>query len=255
MSGPKGRARTRADLLLVELGLAESRQKAQALILAGEVHVSERRVDKAGELLDADAALTVKTRPRFVSRGGDKLDGALAALGVEVAGAVCADLGASTGGFTDCLLQRGAARVIAVDVGHGQLDARLRADPRVTVLERTNARHLTAASLGAAVDLVTVDVSFIGLEKLCPALASIVRPGGRLVALVKPQFEAGRAEATRGRGVIRDETVRLGAVARVREVLGAAGFRVLAEADSTLTGPKGNRERFLVALFEPAEKT
>jgi len=253
MNGPKGRGRTRADLLLVERGLAESRQKAQALILSGGVHVSGRRVDKAGELLDSDVVLTVKERPRFVSRGGDKLDGALAALGVDVSGSVCADLGASTGGFTDCLLQRGAARVYAVDVGHGQLDARLRADPRVTVLERTNARHLTAASLGAAVDLATVDVSFIGLEKLCPALASIVRPGGRLVALVKPQFEAGRAEATRGRGVIRDEAVRLGAVARVREVLGQAGFKVLAEADSSLTGPKGNRERFLVARFEPAE--
>jgi 23S rRNA (cytidine1920-2'-O)/16S rRNA (cytidine1409-2'-O)-methyltransferase len=253
VKGPADRKRIRADLLLVELGLAESRAKAQALILSGAVFASERRVEKAGDLLTREAALTLKGGPRFVSRGGDKLDGALAALSVDVTGALCADIGASTGGFTDCLLKRGAARVIAVDVGRGQLDHRLRSDPRVTVLERTNARHLTRDSLGTAVDLVTVDVSFIGLEKLCPALAAILRPGGRLVALVKPQFEAGRAEVTRGRGVIRDDEVRLRAVGRVRDVLESFRFRAEAEVDSALAGPKGNRERFLLATYVPAQ--
>jgi 23S rRNA (cytidine1920-2'-O)/16S rRNA (cytidine1409-2'-O)-methyltransferase len=247
MRGSSGRGRVRADHLLVERGLAENRTKAQALILSGAVSTAGRRVEKAGDLLRPDDELTLKAGPRFVSRGGEKLDGALTAFELDVTGAVCADVGASTGGFTDCLLKRGAARVFAIDVGHGQLDARLRDDPRVTVLERTNARHMTRDSLGVAVDVATVDVSFIGLEKLCPALASILRPGGALVALIKPQFEAGRAEVTRGRGVIRDETVRLEVVARVRDVLQAAGFRVLAEADSELTGPKGNRERFVLA--------
>jgi 23S rRNA (cytidine1920-2'-O)/16S rRNA (cytidine1409-2'-O)-methyltransferase len=257
MRKPSGRGRDgriRADVLLVERGLVESRAKAQALILAGAVLSGTRRIDKAGELLLPDAELSTKERPRFVSRGGEKLDGAIEKFALDVTGLVCADLGASTGGFTDCLLQRGAARVFAIDVGHGQLDARLRRDERVTVMERTNARHLTRQALGHGVDLVVVDVSFIGLEKLMPALLSILAAGGRLLALVKPQFEVGREEATRARGVIRDDAVRLEAVGRVKESLEAAGFELLGEADSVLPGPKGNRERFVLARLvrEPA---
>jgi len=240
-------------LLVVERGLAETRTRAQSLILAGRVMWGERRVEKSGELLPADARLEVRQRERFVSRGGEKLEGALAAFGVEVRGAVCADVGASTGGFTDCLLQRGAARVFAIDVGHGQLAQALRVDPRVVVLERTNARHLTRETLGAAVQLVVADVSFISLEKLLPAFCAILEPGGLLVALVKPQFEAGRAEVTRGRGVIRDEGVRTAVVANVAQAITDAGFEVLAEADSVLPGPKGNRERFVFARYVPPE--
>lgn len=250
MRKPSGRntaGKIRADVLLVERGLVESRAKAQALILSGAVLSGTRRIDKAGELLPVDAPLTTKERPRFVSRGGEKLDGAIEKFALDVTGLVCADVGASTGGFTDCLLQRGAARVFAIDVGHGQLDERLRCDERVTVMERTNARHLTEEVLGRRVDLVVVDVSFIGLEKLMPALLSILASGGRLLALVKPQFEVGREEATKARGVIRDDALRLEAVARVKEALAAAGFDVLGEADSVLPGPKGNRERFVLS--------
>ncbi len=241
-------------MLVLERGLAETRAKAQALILAGRILTGTRRVDKSGELLARDAPLELKAGARYVSRGGDKLEGALVALKVNVLGALCADVGASTGGFTDCLLQHGAARVLAIDVGHGQLAASLRGDPRVVVLERTNARTLTAEALGGPVDLAVVDVSFIGLAKLMPALRSILRPGGRLLALVKPQFEAGRAEVSRGRGVIRDEAVRERAIDDVRTTLRAAGFELLAEADSELRGPKGNLERFVLArLAAPSE--
>jgi 23S rRNA (cytidine1920-2'-O)/16S rRNA (cytidine1409-2'-O)-methyltransferase len=240
--------RLRADVLLVEQGLVETRSKAQGLILAGRVYEGERRVEKSGELFTPDVVLTVRQPDRFVSRGGEKLEGAIAALGVEVHGAVCADIGASTGGFTDCLLQRGAARVFAIDVGWGQLAQPLRVDPRVIVLERTNARHLTLEALsGTKVDVCVVDVSFIGLAKLLPAITGIVKPGGLLLALVKPQFEAGREEAARGKGVIRDEAVRMATVERVREALVEAGFELAGEVDSELAGPKGNRERFVLA--------
>jgi 23S rRNA (cytidine1920-2'-O)/16S rRNA (cytidine1409-2'-O)-methyltransferase len=250
MRKPSGRitgGRIRADVLLVERGLVESRAKAQALILSGAVLSGTRRVDKAGELLEPDAPLSTKERARFVSRGGEKLEGAIERFALEVTGLVCADVGASTGGFTECLLQRGAERVFAVDVGHGQLDERLRRDERVTVMERTNARHLTHEAFGRTVELVVVDVSFIGLEKLMPALLSILAVGGRLLALVKPHFEVGREEATRARGVIRDDTLRLEAVGRVKEALEVAGFDLLGEADSVLPGPKGNRERFVLS--------
>jgi 23S rRNA (cytidine1920-2'-O)/16S rRNA (cytidine1409-2'-O)-methyltransferase len=247
-AGPgRGKAKVRVDVLLVERGLAETRSRAQSLILAGRVLSGEQRIDKSGTLLPADAPLSLKERERFVSRGGEKLEGALQALGVEVRGAVCADVGASTGGFTDCLLQRGAKRVFAIDVGHGQLAQQLRLDPRVVVLERTNARHLTREALGAPVDLVVVDVSFIGLAALLPAFCQLLEPGGLLLALVKPQFEAGRLEVARGKGVIRDEGVRQAAVARVAAAIAAAGFDLLGEADSVIAGPKGNRERFVLA--------
>jgi 23S rRNA (cytidine1920-2'-O)/16S rRNA (cytidine1409-2'-O)-methyltransferase len=237
----------RADALLVARGLAASRAQAQAMIMAGEVSTADRRVDKPGALLAPDAALAVAARARFVSRGGDKLDFALGALDVRVAGRVCLDVGASTGGFTDCLLQRGAARVYAVDVGYGQLADKLRRDGRVDVRERVNARDLKPEDFAPLPDLVVVDASFIGLGKLVGAIARVVPPAGELVALVKPQFEAGREAASRGRGVIRDEDTRLAAIAEARAAVEAAGFAVLAEIDSAVHGPMGNVERFVHA--------
>jgi 23S rRNA (cytidine1920-2'-O)/16S rRNA (cytidine1409-2'-O)-methyltransferase len=227
----------RLDVLLVERGLAESRSQAQALVLAGLVP----GYDKPGHQVDENAALEVERGPRFVSRGGDKLDNALDSFGIDVAGLDALDLGASTGGFTDVLLHRGAARVIAVDVGYGQLHPRLRDDPRVTVLERTNARAL--AELPYAPELIVCDVSFISVRTALPPALRLARPGWQAVVLVKPQFEAGRAEA--GKGVVRDPAVR-GRV--VREVADAAlrwGGQALGAVDSRVPGPKGNRELFL----------
>lgn len=240
--------KVRADQLLVLRTLAPSRARAQALILAGKVYVGEARVDKAGALLAEDAPLRVREGDHpYVSRGGVKLAGALDAFGVSPAGKRCVDLGASTGGFTDCLLQRGAASVAAVDVGYGQLAHALRTDPRVLVLERTNARTLTPEQVGGACDLVVVDASFIGLGKLAEAIARCTRPGGELVALVKPQFEVGREEASKTRGVVRDPALRAraihAAVADVRD----AGFDVLGTADCVIEGPKGNLEAFVHA--------
>ncbi|MBK7578639.1 MAG: TlyA family RNA methyltransferase [Myxococcales bacterium] len=237
----------RADLLLVERGLAASRTQAQALILAGRVSSADRRIEKPGELLPDTLELMVRGAPRFVSRGGDKLDAALDTFELDVTGAIVADIGASTGGFTDCVLGRGATRVFAVDVGHGQLAHKLRSDPRVVVMERTNARHLTPAAFDQPVSLVVVDASFIGIEKLMPAIASLLPVGGRLVALVKPQFEAGREAARRHRGVIKDTAVREAAIADARAAIESAGFSVLAECESTVPGPKGNVEHFVLA--------
>jgi 23S rRNA (cytidine1920-2'-O)/16S rRNA (cytidine1409-2'-O)-methyltransferase len=239
--------RVRADALVVARGLSGSRAQAQALIMAGEVSSSGRRIDKPGALLPADAPLEVAARPRFVSRGGDKLDFALGALGVEVEGRVCLDVGASTGGFTDCLLQRGAARVYAVDVGYGQLADKLRRDGRVDARERVNARNLSPDDFSPRPDLAVVDASFIGLAKLVAPIARVLLPGGELCALVKPQFEAGREAVSRGRGVIRDEETRLGAVAGARRAIEEAGFTVLGEIDSAVHGPMGNVERFVHA--------
>jgi len=237
----------RADLLLVERGLAATRSQAQGLLLAGRVFSGERRIDKSGEMLPADVELEVRGGERYVSRGGTKLEGALDSLSVDVSGLECADLGASTGGFTDCLLQRGAARVHAVDVGHGLLAASLRNDPRVRVLERTNARHLTAELLGTRVDLVVVDASFISIGKLLPAIDAILEPGGTLLTLVKPQFEAGREEAARGRGVIRDPEVRARTIRDAEQAIRDQGFEILGGVDSKLPGPKGNVEYFVLA--------
>lgn len=243
-------SRVRADALLVARGLASSRSEAQAWIMAGEVSSGDRRVDKPGALLPEDAALSVALRRRFVSRGGEKLEFAMETLGVAAAGRVCLDVGASTGGFTDCLLQRGASKVYAVDVGYGQLAEKLRKDARVDVRERVNARDLVAADFAPPPDLVVVDASFIGIGKLIGAIARVLVPGGELVALVKPQFEAGREAASKGRGVIRDEAVRLAAVAEARAAIEAAGFAVLGETDSAVHGPKGNVERFVHARRE-----
>ena len=239
--------KTRADVAVVEQGLAPTRARAQALILAGRVFWGERRVEKAGFQLPADATLRLQGVERFVSRGGLKLEGALDAMGLDPRGRVAVDVGASTGGFTDCLLQRGAVRVFAVDVGHGQLAEKLRSDPRVVVMERTNARHLTRESFAQPIDLVVVDASFISLDKLVDAIAEFTSEQSLLLALVKPQFEAGRSEATRGKGVIRDPATREAAITRARSAIERAGFTIEQECDSKVHGPKGNVERFVLA--------
>jgi 23S rRNA (cytidine1920-2'-O)/16S rRNA (cytidine1409-2'-O)-methyltransferase len=238
----------RADQLLVAQGLAPTRARAQALILAGKVYSGENRIEKAGALVRGDTALTVRGEPHpYVSRGGVKLAGALDAFGVDPAGKRCLDLGASTGGFTDCLLQRGAASVAAVDVGYGQLAQTLRDDARVLVLERTNARTLQPEQVGGLADLVVVDASFIGLGKLLDSIGRCLRSGGELIALVKPQFEVGREEASKTRGVVRDPAVRKQAIDDVVSEVRAAGFEIVGTADCVIEGPKGNLEAFVYA--------
>lgn len=248
-AGETRRGKLHVDQLLVERGLAPTLRKAQALVLAGDVWTGDRRIDKAGDTVPHDVELRITARKRFVSRGGDKLEGALAAFGGFdlLAGRSCVDVGASTGGFTDCLLRRGAARVHAVDVGWGQLDATLRNDPRVAVRERTNARSLTAADFAEPIDLVVVDASFIGIDKLISAIAGFLRPGGDLIALVKPQFEACKEDVSKGKGVIRDEVVREAAIASAVASIEQAGFTIEAQVDSAVHGPKGNVERFVHA--------
>ncbi len=227
----------RLDVLLVERGLAESRAQAQALVIAGLVPGYE----KPGAQVDEGAELTVERPPRYVSRGGEKLENALAAFGVDPAGRDCLDVGASTGGFTDCLLQHGAARVIALDVGYGQLHPRLRGDPRVTVLERVNVRYL--AELPFAPRLVTCDVSFISVRTALPAALALAAPGWEALVLVKPQFEAGRAEVRKG--VVRDPDVWKTALLRASEAAIGWGAETVGVVDSGVPGPKGNREFFL----------
>ena len=237
----KASAKKRLDQLMLDSGLAESRQKAQALILAGSVTVNGQKATKPGQPVSADAAIEVAERSPYVSRGGYKLAGALDHFRIDPAGKVCIDVGSSTGGFTDVLLQRGAARVIALDVGTHQLHEKLRGDERVTVLERTNARDL--AELPFAPQLIVCDVSFISVRIVLPPVIRLAAPGWQAVVLVKPQFEAGRADVPKG--VVRDPSIR----SRVlREVAGAAltwGASVADVVDSGLPGPKGNREFFL----------
>ena len=238
--------RVRADVLVHQRGLAESRARAQALILAGEVVAGDHRVDKPGQLLDSAVELRVKAQLKYVSRGGLKLEHALDAFALSPAGLVCCDLGASTGGFTDVLLQRGAARVHAVDVGYGQLHPRLRKDPRVVVHERVNARALTAAQLGETCGAAVADLSFISLRLVLPALVGLLRDREAFCAvLVKPQFEAGRAEVKKG-GVVRDPAVHARVVEDVSAELGRLGMQVIGSAESPIQGPAGNRE-FIVA--------
>ncbi len=246
------RKRQRIDVLLVERGLAESRAKARALVIAGAVVAGQRRVDKPGQLVDPELPIRLKEDAaprRYVSRGALKLERALQAFAVDPAGWTCADLGASTGGFTDLLLQRGAARVVAVDVGYGQLHPRLRGDPRVAVRERENARLLDAEKLGERVDLVTADLSFISLRLVLPAVKEILRPGGRAILLVKPQFEVGRGEVGKG-GVVRDEARRRAALESIEAAARALGFEILGREESPLEGPAGNRE-WLLAIRKP----
>ena len=235
--------RVRLDQLLVERGLAESRSQAQALILAGNVRVGDAPVTKAGTLIAADSAIALTGQRRFVSRGGEKLAHALDAFEIAVTGLVCADFGASTGGFTDCLLQRGAARVYAIDVGYGQLDYRLQQDPRVAVMDRTNARFVE--SLPESVTLVVLDVSFISLALVLPAALRVLAPDGRLVALVKPQFEAGKEGVGKG-GVVRDVNVHRAVLQSVTVAAAALGLRLDGLTASPLRGPAGNIE-FLAA--------
>jgi 23S rRNA (cytidine1920-2'-O)/16S rRNA (cytidine1409-2'-O)-methyltransferase len=230
----------RLDVLLVERGLAETRAQAQALVMAGRV----KGHAKAGEQVDDAAALELAASARFVSRGGEKLAHALDELGVDVEGVDCLDVGASTGGFSDCLLQAGAARVCALDVGYGQLHPRLREDSRVTTMERVNVRHLDCAALPFRPGLVTCDVSFIGLAKALPAALACAAPDWRALALVKPQFEAGPADVGKG-GVVRDPAVHRRVLEEIVAAAPAWDAHVLGLADSGLPGPKGNREFFL----------
>jgi 23S rRNA (cytidine1920-2'-O)/16S rRNA (cytidine1409-2'-O)-methyltransferase len=236
--------------VLVERGLADSGAQARALILAGKVFAGTRRLDKPGLLVPPGTAIAVKGPAHpYASRGGVKLAHALDALAIDPAGLVCLDVGASTGGFTDALLQRGAARVYAVDVGHGQLHWKLRTDPRVVVRERCNARHLTAAEVPELVDLVVADASFIGLATVLPAPLARLKPGGRLVALIKPQFEVGPAHVGKG-GVVRDPALHDEVCARIRAFLETeCGLAVLGLVESPILGPEGNKEFLIGAQF------
>ena len=247
--------KARLDTLLVERGLVASRERARAMILAGQVRVDGHPVTKAGATVHDEASVTL-TGPDhpYVGRGGVKLAHALEAFGVSVTDRLALDIGASTGGFTDVLLQRGAARVVALDVGHGQLDWKLRTDPRVVVLERVNARTLTLEQLPAdarSFDVVTIDVSFISLRQILPALPPLVQPDADVIALVKPQFEAGRTDVGKG-GIVRDAAIHLRVVAEVTEAAERLGFRRLGMVESPITGMEGNRE-FLVHLRATAE--
>ncbi len=245
-------AKQRADLLLVARGLAESRSRAQALIMAGAVFSGERKVAKAGELIAEDGPLEVRGKDHpWVSRGGIKLDHGLTHFGLDVAGAVALDVGSSTGGFTDVLLSRGAAKVHAVDVGTNQLAWKLRQDPRVVVHEQTNARTLTRDIVPDPIDIITCDASFIGLAKVLPAALDLARPGAKLMALVKPQFEAGRAEVGKG-GVVRDPAVHERVCAEAKAWVESQGWTVLGIVESPITGPEGNREFLLGAVKVPA---
>ena len=245
-----GRAKERIDKLLVARGLVESREKAQALIMAGEVLVDGRRVDKAGTKVPLEARIELRGKGLpFVSRGGLKLDHALKKFGLKVEGLCCADIGASTGGFTDCLLQAGARRVYAIDVGKGQLHYKLRQDPRVVVLEGVNARYLKAGDLPEPVDLVTIDVSFISLTKILPAAKEILKPGGEIVALIKPQFEVGPGQVGRG-GVVKDPRLHQEVCARIASFAEELGLLVKGLTESPILGPAGNRE-FLIHLKKP----
>ncbi len=237
----------RADQLLVSRGLAESRTRAQALIMAGAVFSAERKIAKAGDMLAENAPLEVRGKDHpWVSRGGIKLDHGLSHFGFDVTGAIALDVGSSTGGFTDVLLSRGAAKVYAVDVGTNQLAWKLRQDARVMVLEQTNARHLSAEQVCEPIDIVVCDASFIGLAKVLEAPLKFAKPGAKLVALVKPQFEAGRAEVGKG-GVVRDPAVHERVCADAAEWVALQGWEVLGITPSPITGPEGNVEFLLGA--------
>ncbi len=238
------RSKIRLDALLVSRGLAESRDWAQRLIRAGEVRVNGELVPHPDRRFDPDVTLEVITPPKFVSRGGFKLEAALDHFGVNPAGAVCADVGSSTGGFTDCLLQRGAARVYAIDVGANQLHWRLRQDPRVVVMEKVNARYLT--SLPEPIDVVAIDVSFISLKLIAPAVMGWLQPAGRMIALIKPQFEAGREHVGKG-GVVRDPSVHQAVIEDICGFMAQRGWQTIGVMPSPIFGADGNRE--FLALF------
>ncbi len=243
--------RKRLDIALVERGLAPSRTVAQRLILAGQVLVDGQIVDKPAAQIPESAPIELKEKPKYVSQGGYKLEKSLRVFQIDVQDKVCLDIGASTGGFTDCLLQHGAKRVYAVDVGKGQLDWKLRQDPRVVVLEGINARYLTPEQIGEPVDLATVDVSFISVKKILPALVPIVKPGGHIVALIKPQFEAGREHVGRG-GVVKDPKIHERVLRDVAEFAERElKLSIIDATHSPFKGPAGNIEFFLHLINEP----
>src|SRR5215468_4556594 len=239
----------RLDKLLVMRGLADTRAKAQSLILAGQVFSDQQRLDKAGHLVSIDIGLTIKESLPFVSRGGLKLAGALDHFEVEVENRVCLDIGASTGGFTDCLLQRGAARVVAIDVGHGQLDWKLRQDSRVELRENVNARYLSPDDFADRFDIVTADVSFISLTKILPAIPPLLNAAALVITLIKPQFEVGREEVGKG-GIVRDEAAQRRVVEEITSFAAGLGMRALGVIDSPILGADGNRE--FLPCFENA---
>jgi 23S rRNA (cytidine1920-2'-O)/16S rRNA (cytidine1409-2'-O)-methyltransferase len=237
----------RLDLLLVEKGLAPSRQRAQALILAGKVQVDTRLLDKAGVAVADTAEITVKGADlAYVSRGGLKLEAALRAFDISAAQQICLDVGASTGGFTDCLLQHGAQRVYAVDVGYGQLAWRLRQDPRVVVIERTNIRHMPPGSLPESMDLITIDTSFISLRIVVPEARKFLKPGGSIIALIKPQFEVGKGMVGKG-GVVKDRRQHQAVITSLCQFFTEQGFTCGPVVPSPILGPKGNKE-FMILL-------
>lgn len=236
----------RLDKLLVARGLAETRTRAQAIILAGQVFSAEQRLDKPGQLVALDAPITLKQPLRYVSRGGLKLEAALDHFSVKVDERVCLDIGASTGGFTDCLLQRGASRVVAVDVGYGQLDWKIRQDSRVEVREKVNARYLAVGDFDCTFDLIVIDVSFISLTKILPVTLPVLAPKGAVIALIKPQFEVGRDEVGKG-GVVRDDKAQQRVVNEIVDFAAGIGLRSRGTIESPILGADGNRE-FLVCL-------
>jgi 23S rRNA (cytidine1920-2'-O)/16S rRNA (cytidine1409-2'-O)-methyltransferase len=243
--------KSRLDLLLVARGLADSRTKAQGLIMAGLVYHGEQKLDKAGAEFADDTELTVRGKEHpWVSRGGMKLMQAIEHFKLDVNGLVAMDVGSSTGGFTDVLLTHGAAKVYAVDVGHGQLDVKLRGDPRVVVMEETNARHLTAEMIPDALDVIVCDASFISLTKVLPAALALAKPAAQLVTLIKPQFEVGKVEVSRGKGVIRDAKLHQQVCDDISAWVSSLGWKVIGITTSPITGPKGNVEFLLYARKE-----
>lgn len=245
----------RIDRLLADRGLVESRERGQALILAGQILVNGQKQDKAGSLVPDDAEIRIlgEVLP-YVSRGGLKLAGALKEFGVSAEGKLVLDVGASTGGFTDCLLQHGAKKVYAVDVGYGQLAWKLRQDPRVVTIERVNIRAIEPSLVPEPVDIAVIDVSFISLEKVVPSILQFLRPGAELVALIKPQFEVGKGQVGKG-GIVRDEAARSAAVVRITDFIGALGFEVKGVISSPITGQDGNVEFLIHAVKRPANSS
>jgi 23S rRNA (cytidine1920-2'-O)/16S rRNA (cytidine1409-2'-O)-methyltransferase len=238
--------KSRLDLLLVEKGLVASRQRAQAMIMAGKILVNNLPAAKVGTLVSRDDRIELKGRDiPYVSRGGLKLEGALRDLRLNIFDCTCLDVGASTGGFTDCLLQNGAARVYAVDVGYGQLAWKIRQDPRVVVIERTNIRHMPPKAVAEAVDIATIDVSFISLKIVVPAVMAFLKEGGRILALIKPQFEVGKEQVGKG-GVVRDEKLQVQVIESLSSFFKETGFKCERVVPSPITGPKGNREFFIL---------
>ena len=248
-------AKERLDKLLVDRGLAGSRERARALILAGQVVVGEHAVDKAGAKVETGAMIRLRGEDlRYVSRGGGKLAHALQVFAIEVVGRTALDVGASTGGFTDCLLQHGAKKVYAVDVGYGQMAWKVRQDPRVVVIERVNIREMAASLVPEPVDIAVLDVSFISLEKVIPSVLQLLGPGARIIALIKPQFEVGKGQVGKG-GIVRDEAVRRVAVEKVRAAFASAGLDVHGITPSPITGQDGNVEYLLYAHMRPANSS